>query len=179
MPALKARELDVVLTYDWDVLPPLQDAGIQREELFTERVFLALPKDHPQAQSGAAISVASLGEEEWIVGRDSTSMLDLVNAAARTEGFEPRTDFHSMDFEVILAAVEAGLGVALVPPLALTPGGPDVAVRSISELDLNRSIRTAVRRGSAGNPGIAAVLDALRAQADRIVGPDGVLTARL
>jgi molybdate transport repressor ModE-like protein len=161
LPALKARELDVVLTYEWDLLPSLEDPGIEREELLTERVYLALPADHPIAQRGGPVAVAELAEEEWIVGRDSTSMLDLVTAAARKSGFEPRTNFHSMDFEVILAAVSAGLGVALGPALAFQPTA-DVAVREIADLHLNRSVWAAIRRGSGNTPGISAVLEALR-----------------
>ena len=167
LPALKAQELDVVVTYEWNVLTRLEDAGVEREELLCEPVYLALPATHPLARRDS-ISVAELHDEEWIVGRDSTSMLELVVAATRREGYEPRTDFHSMDFQVILAAVGAGLGVALVPPLALIGAYPDVAIRKIDGLDLDRTIWATIRRGSSGNPGIAAVLSALREAAARI-----------
>jgi len=166
MPALKARELDVVLTYEWDLLPSIEDAGVEREELFSEHVYLTLPANHHLATRGDRVAVAELADEEWIVGRDSTSMLDLVSAATRRAGFEPHTDLHSMDFAVILAAVAAGLGVALVPPLALVGGVEGVAVRDLSDLDLNRSIWAAIRRGSGTNPGISTVLTALRTAAD-------------
>jgi DNA-binding transcriptional LysR family regulator len=167
LPALKAEDLDLVVTYEWNVLPRLEDPGVEREELLCEPVYLALPASHPLA-SQHEVSVADLREEEWIVGRDSTSMLDLVVAATRREGYEPRTDFHSMDFQVILAAVGAGLGVALVPPLALIGTYPDVVTTSIVDLQLDRTIWASIRRGSGGNPGIAAVLGALRVAAARI-----------
>jgi DNA-binding transcriptional LysR family regulator len=167
LPALKAQELDVVVTYEWNVLPRLEDPGVQREELLCEPVYLALPATHPLAHQDA-ISVSELRDEEWIVGRDSTSMLELVVAATRKEGYEPRTDFHSMDFQVILAAVGAGLGVALVPPLALIGAYPDVAIRRIAGLELDRTIWATIRRGSSGNPGISAVTGALREAAARI-----------
>lgn len=167
MPALKARELDVVLTYEWDLLPTVEDAGIEREELFSERVYLALPNTHPLATRDGKVAIAELADEEWIVGRDSTSMLDLVTAATRRVGFEPHTDLHSMDFAVILAGVAAGLGVALGPPLALMGNLSGVAIRDISDLDVNRSIWAAIRRGSGGHPGIAAVLAALRRAAEK------------
>lgn len=168
MPALKARELDVVLTYEWDLLPGLKDSGIEREKLFSEPVYLALPVSHPLAvaESGA-VPIAKLAHEEWIVGRDTTSMLEFVQAATRRAGFEPRTDFHSMDIDVILTAVAQGLGVALVPPLALVHEMPDVALRRLADLDLNRLVWAAIRRGSSENPGIAAVLEALRVHARR------------
>ncbi|NTW28225.1 MAG: LysR family transcriptional regulator [Coriobacteriia bacterium] len=164
LPALKNDALDLVVTYEWNVLPSLEDPGIEREQLFTEPVFLALPAGHSLANK-EQIAVADLREEEWIVGRDATSMLELVVTATRREGYEPRTDFHSMDFQVILAAVGAGLGVALVPPLALIGEYPDVAIRRIEGLHLDRTIWSNIRRGSGGNPGIAVVLAALRATA--------------
>lgn len=165
LPALKARELDVVLTYEWDLLPTIEDAGIEREELFSEHVYLVLPRTHPMASRPGPLAIGEFAHEEWIVGRDSTSMLDLVTAAGRRSGFEPRTDLHSMDFEVILAAVAAGLGVALGPSIALVDSPADVAVRDLSDLDVNRSVWAAIRRGSGSNPGIATVLEALRTQA--------------
>jgi len=126
-----------------------------------------LPADHPLARTGP-VKLADLKNEEWIVGRDSTSMLDLVVAATRRQGYEPLTDFHSMDFQVILSAVGAGLGVALVPPLALTGTYPNVEITDVSDLEINRTIWAAIRRGSDGNPGIAAVLAALRETAGRV-----------
>jgi len=162
LPALKGRDVDLVLTYEWDLLPSLEDAGVEREELLTEPVYLVLPAKHPLALRGGPVAISELAEEQWIVGRDSTSMLDLVAAAGHRSGFEPRTDIHSMDFEVILAAVEAGLGVALGPALAVLHDTSNVAVREVSDLQLNRSIWAAFRRGSGHMPGIGAVLAALR-----------------
>jgi DNA-binding transcriptional LysR family regulator len=167
LPALKAEELDLVVTYEWNVLPRLEDPGVEREELLCEPVYLALPAAHPLAHK-AGVRIADLRDEEWIVGRDSTSMLELVVAATRREGYEPRTDFHSMDFQVILAAVGVGLGVALVPPLALIGEYPNVAITSIVDLVLDRTVWATIRRGSSGNPGIAAVLSALREASARV-----------
>lgn len=167
LPALKAESLDVVVTYEWNVLPSLEDPGIEREELLREPVYLALPASHPLVGTGP-VTIAQLRDEEWIVGRDSTSMLELVTVATRRAGYEPRTDFHSMDFQVILAAVGAGLGVALVPPLALIGEYPKVAITQIAQLELDRTVWATIRRGSSGNPGIAVVLSALREAAARV-----------
>lgn len=165
IPALKARDLDVALTYEWDLLPAPENRGVARERLFAEPVYLALPVAHPLAVSLQPISMADLSREQWIVGRDSTSMLEFVRSAAHKVGFEPKTDFHSMDIDVILAAVEAGLGVALVPPLALVYETPGAAIRQLADLNLNRLVWAAVRMGSGDNPAIGAVLDTLRTQA--------------
>ena len=170
LPALKNRDLDVVVAYEWGLLPRLTDRGIEREKLLTEPVYLALPAGHRLANRGP-VALADLRDEEWIVGRDSTSMLDLVIAATRRQGYEPRTDFHSMDFQVILSAVGAGLGVALVPPLALIGSYPNVEITRVSDLEIDRTIWAAVRKGSRGNPGIAAVLARAAAGRRRCRGP--------
>ncbi len=161
MPALKTGHLDLVLTYEWDTLPVIEDAGIERTHLLTEPVYLALPAAHPLA--GGPVRIEDLAAEEWIVGRDSTSMLDLVVSAANRAGFEPRTDLHSMDFQVILAAVAEGLGVTLVPPLALVGCRPEgIDIEPLVDATLHRTIHAAIRRGSGANPAIAVALSALR-----------------
>ena len=167
LPALKAKDLDVVVTYEWNVLPRLADEGVEREKLLTEPVYLALPATHRLAGRDE-VTLADLREEEWIVGRDATSMLELVVAATRRVGYEPRTDFHSMDFQVILAAVGAGLGVSLVPPLALFGTYPDVAITHIADLELDRTIWASIRSGSGARPGIRTVLDVLLDTARRV-----------
>lgn len=177
LPALKARDLDVVVAYEWDVLPALEDPGVEREELLCEPVYFALPEAHPLADGSDGLSVADFADEEWIVGRDGTSMLDLVRATTLRVGFEPRTDFHSMDFDVILAAVAAGLGVALVPPLALAAVPDGVAIRALADTRLNRSIWAAIRRGSGSHPGVATVLRALRDAASSVTQTE-MTTAR-
>lgn len=162
LPAIKRREIDVILSYEWSVLPSLHDEGIDRERLVTEPVYLILPRNHRLARESGAVSLAELKKADWIVGHASTSMLDVVQAAAARLGFEPRTYFKSMDGQVMLSAVEAGLGVALLPSLILEGCPADVAVREIADLHIERTIWVGIRKGSASMPGIATVLAALR-----------------
>jgi DNA-binding transcriptional LysR family regulator len=118
--------------------------------------------------AGSPVSVRDFAEEEWIVGRDQTSMLEVVVTAAGHAGFRPKTDLHSMDFQVILAAVGAGLGVSLVPPLALIGRYPDVDFQPLRDMRLERRTYAVVRRGSGGNPAIAAMLEALAVESGRL-----------
>jgi len=80
-------------------------------------------------------------------------------------GYSPEVDFHSNDFSVVLALVEAGLGVALVPDLALRHLTTTAVLRPVAEAPLGRELRVAIRRGSRDRPAVAAAVDALRTTA--------------
>lgn len=158
IPMLGADELDLVIFYEWNVLPSLPIVGVRTYDLLTENVYLAMHKNHPLAQKAGPLILADLADENWIVGRESTSMLQLVSAATARAGYDPRASIHAMDFEVILSAVEAGLGVALIPPLAFMGREHAVSYRRLSDIDLHRTVRAAVRDGSEYNPMLSTVI---------------------
>lgn len=163
MPALKAGQLDVVISHEYNLLPPYADPGIDRTDLLTERMLLALPAAHPLADKSARL--ADFASEHWIVGREATFCRDAVIRAAHLAGFEPIIELQSNDFRVIAHAVRAGLGVALIPRIADLRGIDRLSLRALEEPRLERTIFLAVRAGSADSPGIRAVLDALIATA--------------
>lgn len=161
IPMLGADDLDLVIYYEWNVLPSLPIAGVRSYDLLTENVYLAMAKNHPLASRVGGLTLADLAEENWIMGRESTSMLQLVSAATSRAGYNPRASINAMDFEVILSAVEAGLGVALIPPLAFMGREHEVAYRRLSDIDLHRTVRAAVRDGSEYNPMLSTVIAAV------------------
>lgn len=168
LPMLGAGELDVAVYYEWNVLPTIPAKGIETYTLVTENVYLGMPATHPLAKVKRSIGISELSDENWIVGRESTSMLQFVSAATAQAGFSPRASFQSMDFDVILTAVEAGLGIALVPPLAFmetTSHKQKVVYKSLAELHLHRTAKVAARKGSEFNPLIKEVLRTFQAQA--------------
>lgn len=163
LPMLAAGDLDLVFDYQHDLTPDPNDPGIERRLLVTELVQLALPVGHPLA--GAAVRMGDLREESWVVGRDASSFLEVVILAASQSGYVPRIDIHSNDFQVILAAVSAGLGVTLVPSLGLLTEYPRIHFQALEDLILHRRVLTAIRRGTATSPRIAAALEVLGAVA--------------
>jgi len=159
MPALKVGELDVVISHEYNLLPPYHDPGVERHDLLTERMMLALPAAHPLANEPARLS--DFAGERWIVGREATFCRDLVHRAANLAGFEPIVEMQSNDFRVTATAVRQGLGVALIPRIADLGGIRGLSVRALDEPLIERTIFAAVREGSSQSPGIAAVLGAL------------------
>ena len=171
LPMLGAGDLDIVVYYEWNVLPTIPARGTQTYPLVTENVYLGMPATHALAKVRRSIKIIELVDENWIVGRESTSMLQFVSAATAQAGFSPHASFQSMDFDVILAAVEAGLGIALVPPLAFmetTSNKKKVVYKSLAELSLTRTTKVAVRKGSEFNPLIKEVLSTLQTQAHAV-----------
>lgn len=161
VPQLKRGELDVVLTYEFNHLPALQDAGVERNDLLVEPIYIAMSAAHPLAWRGT-VRMSELAEEQWIVGHDGSAFLEAQVRVANEAGFQPKTDLHSNDYQVILSAVQAGLGVTLVPPLALFASYPGVVYRVPEDVSVSRTISALVRRGSGRSPAIASVLSALR-----------------
>jgi DNA-binding transcriptional LysR family regulator len=160
IPKLKVGEMDLVLTYEFENLPEPRDPGVERHLLITEPIFVAISKDHPLAKG--PIRVADLANEQWVVGRDGSPFLDVMVRVANEAGFEPQVDLHSNDYQVILAAVQAGLGAALVPPLAFFAEYPGVVHHSPIDIEVRRRVVAVTRSGSAGSPVISAALAALR-----------------
>jgi DNA-binding transcriptional LysR family regulator len=160
MPALKSGRLDLVVSHEYNLLPPYSDPGVDRFDILTERMLLALPADHPCANSPVA-RLSDLAEERWIVGQEATFCRDAVVRAAHLAGFEPIVDLQLNDYRVIASAVRRGLGVALIPRIADVKGIPGLSLRALEEPRLERTIFAAVRKGSAESPGVAAVLSAL------------------
>jgi molybdate transport repressor ModE-like protein len=157
---LRVGELDILLTYEFEMLPPREEAGLERVPLLSEPMAIALPAAHPRA--GGPVRVADLADEQWIVGRDGSPFLEVQIRVANQAGYEPHADLHSNDYQVILAAVEAGLGVALVPPMARFADYPGVTFRQPADMEIRRHVVALIRHGSRTSPAVGAVLDAIR-----------------
>jgi molybdate transport repressor ModE-like protein len=176
IPALKAGLLDLVLTYEFDHLPEPEDPGVERHQLMTEPMFVALPAAHPHARG--PVNISDLKDEQWIVGRDGSTFLEVQIRVANEAGFQPKVDLQSNDYQVILAAVAAGLGVALAPPLAFFAPNPGVVMHLPNDLEVMRRIVAVIRRGSGRSPAIAAALHALRESAGMWSAAHGDIGAR-
>ena len=84
----------------------------------------------------------------------------LRDACARA-GFTPRVAFESDDYAVILELVRAGVGVALIPALALRPPQDLVVLRPVEPEPLSRAIQVATRPAVLRSPAAGAMLDIL------------------
>lgn len=168
LPMLGSGELDFVVYYEWSLLPAISSAGVKVFPLASEPLYLALPAGHPLATERRPVALAELADERWLAGRAATSMHEILAVATSHAGYEPRTTFRSMDYGVILAGVAAGLGISVVPALALTGDLHGIQLRPLSDFALTRTIKAAVRTGAEYSPLIAAVLESLTDEGERL-----------
>lgn len=137
--ALAEGSLHAALVYS-DLSSGLEvPPGWTRTRLMEDPFLLALPDAHPLAQA-PHVRLGELADEGWILARDPGDPVDLaLLGAAAVHGFAPRPVLRTDDFQVSFGFVAAGLGIALVPRLALDrPHG--VVVRAIEDVRLARGI---------------------------------------
>jgi DNA-binding transcriptional LysR family regulator len=102
---------------------------IALEPLMDDPFFVALAADHPLAGK-PELSMADLQDETWIESQRGTSADSLVQAA-RAAGFEPRIGFEAGNWLGKQGLVAAGVGVTLIPSVALATIREDVVLRSL------------------------------------------------
>jgi len=162
---LLARELHCALIYDDPESPAHVLDELRIVSLFDDQFRVVVPASHPLA-GRRAIALRDLADDGWMMSRDPDEPGDAaLRAACAAEGFAPRPVLRTDDYDVMFGFVAAGVGVALVPQMALVER-EGVVARPLAELNLRRSIRFVTLRGEAP-PAADALLAALRAGASR------------
>ena len=152
---LRQGALDLALTVDRDPTP-----DVEITELFTDPFRIALHRNHPLAGQ-PELHLTDLAGEPWIDVPRSPEADVLPHAFARL-GLAYRVAYESDDYTAIHELVGAGLGVALLPDLALLPEHPDVVLRPLVPDSPVRRIQAATRPETLRSPAASAMLAILR-----------------
>lgn len=127
--------------------------GVACEPLMDDPHVVALPRLHPLAERDD-LTLADLRDETWIEGRPSECTNALLAAAARA-GFEPRIAFEAAQWLGKQGLVAAGVGVTLIPSVALATVRDDIALRSLGDAAPTRRIWLARQDGGYVAPAVA------------------------
>jgi DNA-binding transcriptional LysR family regulator len=143
--ALRRGELDIAMVLDSELMPLELPAGIEAVHVLDDPLLIALPYSHPLA-ARSAISLADLRDDEWMVCGVGGTCIDsnVVLRACDAAGFEPRITFETEDYSAIMGMVASGMGVALIPSLALVSAREDIAIRPLRDARPVRRVRAAV-----------------------------------
>lgn len=94
--------------------------GLFAEPLYREPVVLVLPPDHRLA-GRAQVDLTALIEENWLLPAPGNSLRRAVEAACRQVGFGPRLAVQLDGLGPLKQLVQAGLGIAALPPATVEP----------------------------------------------------------
>jgi DNA-binding transcriptional LysR family regulator len=163
-PRLRAGELDLALLFEFD--EPITPDEITRVELLEDPLFLALPREHRLA-SRRKLRLEDLREEAWVQTSGSSPCARHVVRSCYAAGFEPNVAFESDDYQTVQGLVAAGVGVALIPELALTVVREDITIRALSPHPPVRQVIAAMPAGARLLPAAPAMLAVLSEAAAR------------
>ncbi len=149
-PRLRAGEFDLALLFEFPGVRERPGAGLRTVTLLEDPMHVALPTAHPLAAK-PALTLADLRDQEWVQTSAESPCARHVVRSCLAAGFEPHVTFESDDYETVQGLVAAGVGVALIPRLALTHVHSGIVVRALAPRSPVRKVITATGSG----PGVA------------------------
>jgi len=156
---LNAGELDAVL-----LALPYALGDLEVMDLGEDRFSVVYPADHRLPAPGAA-TPADIASENLLLLEDGHCLRDQALAACELESARRNTAFNGTSLHTLAQMVANGLGVTLMPQMALDAGivrGLDVAVRPMADGTSHRRIGLAWRRTSARKETFRRLGEALR-----------------
>jgi DNA-binding transcriptional LysR family regulator len=166
LPLLRTDQVDIAVVHHYDLVPRTLPETAVATTILSEPMFVALPADHRRAGS-SQIRLGSLRTERWIAPNIGNACYELVQRACGAAGFVPELVVQSTDYGSTLAMVGRGVGVALVPALAVEHVDlAGVVLRPlVTPLHRHIHVLTTARARTAG--ACAAVADSLAAAGAR------------
>jgi DNA-binding transcriptional LysR family regulator len=149
-PRLRAGEFDLALLFQFPGVRERPSAGLRTTPLLEDPMHVALPATHPLAEK-PALALSDLRDEDWVQTSASSPCGRHVIRSCLAAGFEPNVTFESDDYETVQGLVAAGVGVALIPRLALTRLHTGLVVRELAPRSPARKVVAATSTG----PGVA------------------------
>ncbi|HET6699501.1 MAG TPA: LysR family transcriptional regulator [Nocardioidaceae bacterium] len=187
MDLLAADNVDLALTYDYNLAPATFDESVEVRPLWQRGWALACPSarapgppagqapgwpggqapgcsaGQPPGAAGPAVVasapevLARFRDDDWIVNSRNTADEEVVRTVASMGGFVPRVTHRVDNLELVQDLIAAGLGVGLLP--VDQPTVPGVALCPLRDPGVLLRAYAVTRRGRAEWPPLALVLD--------------------
>ncbi|MEV7417842.1 LysR family transcriptional regulator [Streptomyces sp. NPDC089919] len=164
---LREGDCDVALAFRYSGAAgggPAEWADLVVRPLLTDRLIGLVPEGHRLA-GAERVGMAELADEPWIAGcpRCRRHLVEVCESA----GFTPRIDFATDDYPAVVGLVGAGLGVAVLPELAVESVRTKAARTVTVEPAVEREVVALTLPDLARVPAVAAMLDKLEKAAAR------------
>lgn len=141
---------------------PVLGGQFEVEHLFDEELLLAIPRGHP-LEKKESIRVRDLETAQFVLMKEGHCLGDQALSFCQRGGITPRIVSRSAQIETIRRLVNAGLGLSLVPKMAIlekAPGQP--LYRSLAGTRPHRSVIAFWRRKRGLPRAAQAFLESLR-----------------
>jgi DNA-binding transcriptional LysR family regulator len=155
--ALRLDEIDVAIVDEYPSTESHAADGLEFKYLFDDPLYVASMPGHPGA---GTVRLAQLRDAFWIMDTESSVFFEAVVKACRASGFDPQIRANCKDFGVIIALVEEGLGVGILPGLALHDRSIRAGI-SLTNPPLARRVAAVIRPERRSHPAIAFMLSEL------------------
>ena len=136
-------------------VPESWDGPVER--LGWEELIVVLPPADPMVGSGR-LALETLADRPWILFQPGHGLTEVVDAACRRAGFQPRVAVRTTQVEAATRLAAVGLGPAMVPDNVVSPGLDANVVRL--DPPVRRAIAAYTRSG--WSPLASEFLDALK-----------------
>lgn len=164
---LRSSEVELALlwSYAWT---EEAEKSLSLVPLMEDRTLLLVPAGGELAQDDVAI--ASLRSARWIIRNADHPAAEVLYRSCEGAGFTPDVVYEAHDYQEIEAMVAAGMGIAMVPRLAVAHHRPDVRAVRFRAADRvpTRSIYIASLARREYTPSMYAISRALHEAAHRI-----------
>lgn len=151
-----------------------QEPDIEFKPLLEERFVAACRRDHPLA-SRRRVTWTELGQHDFIAVSKSSGNRLLLDQALAHVAHRPQSIFEAEHVTTLLGLVEAGLGVAAVPSLAMPAADhPVLASVPIDQPAVTRRVGLIRRKGRALSPAAQHLHDvfvAMKREGRKVPGP--------
>lgn len=121
--------------------PLLQSTSATLLQLEQDTFVAALPRGHPQAKKGP-LHLADLANEQFVMYASSAAagLHAAAMLACQEAGFLPKISQHGVQVQTLLALVESGLGIGLVPSVMQRYVSERIVYRPLTGLSAASSI---------------------------------------
>jgi LysR family transcriptional regulator, hydrogen peroxide-inducible genes activator len=130
---------------------PLHDDQLQIEPLFDEPFVLAVPQQHALAGK-PSLNLRDLDDQHLLLLEEGHCLRDQALDVCRMSGADERDGFRATSLETLRQMVAAGVGITLLPTLAVQPPVPtsdDIRLLAFQGDAPHRQIAMVWRRSSA------------------------------
>jgi DNA-binding transcriptional LysR family regulator len=162
---LVAGDVDLAVVDEYDYVPLALPEYFTATRLHVEPLVVVVARGWREP---GRLRLVDLSDEGWVMPPEDASCGMAVRSACRAAGFEPRIGWTTDDMLVLVRAVAAGHGVAVLPRLSVAVDAAEVEIRELHEPRLQRTLTLVGRASTLARPAVSAVHESLaRAAAAR------------